>query len=636
MNKTLKWKLKALLVFGAGLGLSLLFWDHFTLPFHNPLEVVGYCTEKSINPQDDVIRSAFFILFPALLGLLFLRDWKGFSERELGREPVQSRDTFWKFLLMLYAALIAVNVPTYHAFGRFDVFHEGESLGSALSVLQGFKPYRDLFFFHGLVQDPLRALAVRHDLGYLIGSERVWESGMKTLGWMFLALALLSLFRRNKAWAFGALSLLALLHVRFLFDVVGLLMVQPLNPQTVLQAFLTHSSFWASFNEFIFPSRDLLTVLWCWSFFEMDRMERMGDERRSLAVFPFLFAFVPVFGLVYSVDRGVYLILASLLVLGLARPQWRSPNSKFLWGSAIGGAVLAGMIDTFLLQGNWAGFIQFVFLKLPRFKELSEKLPYPIHEPLFFGVCAVFAGEVFFLALAGSALYRNERNWAAIQREYRIEATLLFLSLLFFRNVLARSEQEHLIYSLLPFYLLLFYQGWKYARGWSGRWERILKPLVLTLAVLMVVPIFREDVLRQNFPLGVPDDQFVLPAQKDLVSRLGPLIKPGDGFFTFTPEAGWYYLLRQPCPTPYPYLWTAVTIEAQKEVVGALEEKRVKWVLYRDQEWSWQIDGIPNDRKFPVIAAYLAQNYQPAFNVDGSEIWVRKKNNSPSKPASKS
>ena len=99
-------------------------------------------------------------------------------------------------------------------------------------------------------------------------------------------------------------------------------------------------------------------------------------------------------------------------------------------------------------------------------------------------------------------------------------------------------------------------------------------------------------------------------------------MKPADDFFTMTSEASWYYYLDKPCPTRFPYIWTAAPEEFQREIVQDLSLKKVKWVLFRDDDWSGWIDGISNEEKFPVVARFIRGNYHPFQSVEGREIWV--------------
>ena len=59
-------------------------------------------------------------------------------------------------------------------------------------------------------------------------------------------------------------------------------------------------------------------------------------------------------------------------------------------------------------------------------------------------------------------------------------------------------------------------------------------------------------------------------------------------------------------------------------MVKDLSAKKVKWVLYKDDDWSDWIDGISNVEKFPVVSQFVRDHYRPFKNVGGNDIWVLK------------
>ena len=159
-------------------------------------------------------------------------------------------------LLLGYAVLLAINTPTYHAFGKFDPYHEGESLGSAISYLAGQQPYHDFVFFHGLIQDPLRSVWAFEIFGKSIGAERSFESFAKVVLWVLLAVFLDRLFQKKVWMVFFVLSFLAVLHVSFFFNVFGTFLLPNLSPDSIADHFLNHRSFWEGFNFLILTARD--------------------------------------------------------------------------------------------------------------------------------------------------------------------------------------------------------------------------------------------------------------------------------------------------------------------------------------------------------------------------------------------
>ena len=62
----------------------------------------------------------------------------------------------------------------------------------------------------------------------------------------------------------------------------------------------------------------------------------------------------------------------------------------------------------------------------------------------------------------------------------------------------------------------------------------------------------------------------------------------------------------------------------QQEVINALETDQTKLVIYKTGGWFNNINGIPTEKRLPLIAHYLDQHYQLATNINGTDILKRK------------
>lgn len=472
--------------------------------------------------------------------------------------------------------------------------------------------------------------------GRSIGAPRAFESMMKVLAWVFLALFLRGLFRSVRA-ALGILLVLAVVHVSFLFNVVHSTFLSSLNPDDVAEAFLRHRSLWEKFQFLILPARDVLTYSFLWIFLGV-RAFLAGEEEENRWVFRgrlFLFTFIPVLALGYSLDRGLYLTLACAVVFlalhSLYQGRGLMQGEFVLWtglGLACGLYTLGWLLD-----GNWAGFFKFTFLTLPAYKELSEKIPFPLGEFKFLAACLLLSAHLFRLALGGlKSRGEGNKKWLKdYARGHLVELVLAFMSVLFFGNVLARSDEEHLFYGMGPLLILTLYSVIKATQGWKF-WDTPFLPALkngfalwtVLVGLLCLARGYRADILEKNFPIRVPDSAYVPPDDAEALGFLQGNMKKGDLFFTLTSEAIWYYYLGLPCPTRFPYVWVAAPRPFQKEIVRDLDAKKVKWVLFKDEDWSYRVDGIPNDEKFPVISDFIRGHYRFFKTVAGHEFWVLK------------
>ena len=473
--------------------------------------------------------------------------------------------------------------------------------------------------------------------GQSIGAARTLESILKLSAWLFLALFLGRLFKRRLLYAFGLLTLLALAHVSFLFNLYASWFAPSLTPEGIVAEFQKVRWLFETINFLIIRSDDLCTFLFAWALVGVigAGKEQASNGGWSLKLDSFLFGFVPTASLAYSVDRGVYLT-AACLVLGLyfqfvyfkKHPFGKDFRSYSSIGG-IGGLLALGI----LLKGDYADFMRFVFLQMPLYKELSEKVPYPIHSPLFLLVLVCYALNLFWIVRDGwkEAHFSFGRPWMGRWMGNRgIEISLLVLSIFYFRSALARSDWQHVIYSVaflgvLSFWILLKeLQAYGPKWGWDGRraWA-VVGLLGGIVAISCFHRLVREPVFERNFPFQTADKAFVSSDQEQTLVFLRSVMGPGDRFFTFSSNACWYYLLGQASPTRFPYIWIAALPVFQQEVTRDLEKNQVKWVLYKEDEWYDQIDGVANETKFPIISGYLRTHYHPSAKVGGDEIWEK-------------
>src|SRR4029453_2877401 len=98
--------------------------------------------------------------------------------------------------------LIALNTQSHNAVGPFETYEEGQTLSAGLSYQNGGVPYRDFVFFHGLYEEPLRALLAFELFGQSVGGVRALQSITKIAAFLFLWAFLVLIFRRNKVFVF--------------------------------------------------------------------------------------------------------------------------------------------------------------------------------------------------------------------------------------------------------------------------------------------------------------------------------------------------------------------------------------------------------------------------------------------------
>ncbi len=634
------------LVLLVGTGLGYLVWNYISLPFSNPMEVVGPPTLHGINPYNDILRFIIFVLLPSgLLLILYVFNLFGIKEPipnfSQAREGAKNKKNtyFFEILLILFAALLSLNIPTYHSFGQFDPFHEGESLGTAMSAIDHQVPYRDYFFFHGVIQDPLRSVWAFQWFGQSIGAQRTLESIFKVATWMLLALFLAKVFFSNRFFALAALISIAVFSIPFLFDTLVEPWVRPHEPENIVGVFKHCEPWLAPFHWIILSGRDLLSMAFLLAFLSV--LKYTDDNQPSknnlkLSFSAFCFSFFPLMALAHSVDRGIYLMTA-----GCVFSAWfvlfflKRRESLFAYIAGILFGWISGILALgYFLQWNYAGFVSFVFGVLPRYKLLTDALPYPIQDPRYFVAMVLLAFYVFrewerFLRLIYHGKLTLIEALKVFLGEDGVLVVLLTLSLFNFRNVLERPVLDHLAYNFIFVFLMVLVDIFRTFRPFfeSRLFQKISLGILAFVVILAGFSFYRLmafDQWGQNFPLKKNDVSFLTDNRRQVVDFLKTELKTGEPFFALTNDASWYYLLNRPSPTAYPCLWVAAPKAFQQQVVESLEQKKIRIVLYKNSFWGSSIDDIPDLQRFPVITQYVQSHYIPYKKIADQEIWIRK------------
>lgn len=82
---------------------------------------------------------------------------------------------------------------------------------------------------------------------------------------------------------------------------------------------------------------------------------------------------------------------------------------------------------------------------------------------------------------------------------------------------------------------------------------------------------------------------------------------PGEYTYFFPNEAGYYFLFNRNNPTRYPCAYHAATRAQRVELIGDLEQKKPKYVVYSLS--TAHIDGITEEIQVPEVVVYLKREY---------------------------
>jgi hypothetical protein len=598
------------------------------LPFSNPWRVTGILTQKEYNPANNIIKFITIITLPSLVlatSFFLLKSKKELSTQEKKLAKANSEgfsigSTMGKkklfFLSIIIISVVALNIPTYHSNRKsVDSFHEGESLGTAISYLANKVPYKETIFVHGIFQDPLRSVIAFNLFGKSIGSVRTLESIVKILSFILLFILLLKLFRQNYLYA----------YITFLILMFG----------SILISF----NYFRDFPELllILP-RDVTTFLFIILFLSL-RQIVINDRTFSIVKFAlivFLFSFVPLASFSYSIDRGYYLTATFLTIspVMLFFSAKKGFAKYFLLSSSLG-LVSAAVLLFYLLNWDFSAFFEFVFLIMPKYKELMDGKEYQFYNIKFLFPVAIIALNTYWVTYhLLKEVFKGDNILSSLLqyfKAYVIEICLLVMSIFFFRSALGRSDLEHVQYSSVLSYVLLTYIFIKYYLHVflqeNKRWEKVLIIFTIISVSLLTTAgfyrIYKHDLLEKNFPYNIDDSHFIPDQYKNTITFIKSSLGEKDTFFTMTSEAIWYYYINKPCPSKFPVVWFAMPYFYQEQTIRDLKDNNVKIILYKNNNWSNTIDGFTSQERLPIIDSYIKEFYSFFKIIDGNELWIR-------------
>ncbi|MDY6952650.1 MAG: hypothetical protein SWE60_14155 [Thermodesulfobacteriota bacterium] len=509
--------------------------------------------------------------------------------------------------LLLLAAVFAKGGNTYRS-QPLDTFHEGESLGPAVDYMHGKVPYRDTIFIHGPFQDPLRSVLAFKLFGQSIAAFRSLQSLLGFLTLVCFLIASYFLYYRNVYYmAISVFFLITLGYIRPFGAVFQLSYTDiPLLGLVAVGALIQQS---------------------------MAKEDQVNEKARGYILL-FLFSFIASAAFSVSVDKGLFLSMASLLCLVAVCLIYLTRSRPWCALVVLGGYT-TGMA-AFGLSIGWAyGEFWEFFAVLARYEPFLNGLVYPFEQ-------FEFLLPVIFVSATLCWLTRRFLEWAywceggfrkgakEFYVAYFVEILFLILSVAYFRRALGRSDVEHVasvtgVILMSTMYILMKHYLAPLLR--KRRWETGVVP---PLAVFVLVAFLITFAPRINWahwyklPLDMPDEAFITEDYHDTIDFLKKNMSPDEAFLTLTSEASWYYFLEKPCPIRFSVIYHAMPYFYQKEIVRDLQKGNVKFVLYRNGHWANAVDGVETQVRVPMVVEYIRNNYELHRMIGDNEIWIRK------------
>ncbi|MBS1536961.1 MAG: hypothetical protein JST20_04365 [Bacteroidetes bacterium] len=592
-----------------GISIALLVWNHLWLPFSNPFHITSEIASIGFNPTNNTIRFLVLIASPIIILLLASRFYsKSYKTLSIVENPILTFPKPKKHISILITSIVAILFglasPTFIASEKFDPFHEGESLGPAISVQAGQIPYKDYVMIHGVYQDPMRSVIAFSIFGRSIGAVRTYESIIKLIMWVLFGLFLLQVFD----WQ--------IVQSVFVLGCLGIL---------------------SSIKAITIMPRDITSILYLMSFPVFLRAISSKDVHKiPFVAASFALVFLPIIGLGMSVDRGVYygamsLVFVPLLYFFYFKKSYY--NTLFLIG-LLGGSCVGFFILGQILHWNFSGFIEFCFVRMPEYKDLMDGFVYTMFAPRF-GIPALTYPIATYIIIwkfleysrySSLSLYQTLKDFVA---KYLNEFAVLLFALLIFRSALGRADWTHINYSWFGILSYIFIVFSKDILPILQSKIQYLQNGIVIFSILLLLCIFpsyliaKRQALSDNFPLGTKDIEFIPEKDKPAIDFLQKNLGKNDDFLTLTDEAIWYYYLNKPCPIRFNIVMHAIHPAFQHEIVDSLQKRNVKFVLYHNLHWANFAEPSAKNKILPIFMEYFYRNFKPYRTINDNEIWIK-------------
>ena len=555
---------------------------------------------------------------------------------------------FWRIGLEYIVLPVFIYLLTYsgNIHGGIDLFHEGERLAPLNEMLHGGIPFRDVYVQHGLFQNAYLAWVGGQLFEPTLFGLRTMERVLNPLGYVALYLLGLQVFRGRFLTAFlcmliasgtnfsvsarHSLGLISFaLVANFLTFSQGRSKRSVLSWKLLFGGIFTSLAFWYSTEIGLYSLGAIGLFLVIYAFLQKgigaanEQVQEKGVKERLFPVISYscgvLLGFLPV---------GLYFLSHGALDDAIWNSYIQCRYQLATWGLAF--PSLSKTL-TLLSSDGWSAFIFSVgfrwYLPICIFLIIAGYLTYRGLS----GTHSTNTMKLLLLLLGGVAFFRTALG-RSDGGHLTFGATFLWLLCLFpleggiismFRVILSsfrgRTPWQVALkatWVLIPTVIFCWYVGEVHnpISGFNGKWQRLRQNP------------FKQNVVSEELAragaVDIPDEQ-VEQIQK-VVAYIHENTEPNEKIFDFTSQGAYYFFANRPGVTRFHQVSYASTPSMQQEVVEALERDKTRLVIFKTGGWFDAVDGIRVEERHALVAAYLQENYEPAININGTEILMRK------------
>ncbi len=586
--------------------------------------IVSWVTRNQYPIQFEIASFYLYTLLLPILAYGALR-YFGYSSKSKECNGESATSLSHHRFSPLFAALISCAIYVLYFYPKLnrsvDLFHEGEFLIPGLQLKFDLEPFKDVYLQHGIGRNYLSFLFAEWFFEPSLLGLRYVQRLLEPLAYVSVFLLGTSLFQRRILSSF------------------------------LLVIAISGFDYWVGVRQGI----GLLALALILSSL---RYQQIGKVRGSQLLAGSA-AVVSVLSGVYSLEIGIY--VSAAIVLSLVLMSMLTVQREPFLAQVVKPYLLVLVFSTLLTLGILSAY----GLLLPALGNIQQQiacqaelwgLAYPklselvavslqigsIDDLIIFSQRSELRMWLHLpvLLVAGVSILLTALRGETETLKWRSNLLIYVAAIAFFRTALGRSDYGHWIDGSILIWVLLAYLLEDSIRRFCGtireRGSVFSNSGVVNLIKLSILFSVLSLFLFSFHPLERLKDRVTLVSSGSTLQSFDALAKndlktfiPKDQLrslqivsafiqgntsetepiFDFSNQSGIHYFSERPIASRLFQATYAVTPEQQREVIAALEKNAVKLVIWKSGTSFDAMDGIPNEERQAILAAYIREHY---------------------------
>jgi hypothetical protein len=572
-------------------------WDLIILPYSDP-EIFGFYSLAKHNAANDILRYILFISLPIFTYLIY----KFFYQKKffyldastINQPQLSSKIYLFIVILFITFEFLSLEFPIH----KIDSFHEGQKLSSA---------------YKSLLDDSL------------------WSGSYVTVGIFYETLSSKLVWKFFNHESIGLVRIVEIFYIYLLKLLLVLL-------SFLITVFLKFEKFYKSIF-FLFNSIIFLTLI----DYNIASANLITFREIPIIILTILFGYflmtkrfqntvlviigsLSLFSMLWGVDRGLVLnlLLICILIYFVFTKQYQSINILIL-------SIMTNWILFYFIVGN--EFYHFLDNTISIYQEMNYVHgiihPTPFSEdPNSYRATKTLISIVICLLISLGLFFKSNKKFPTSFKIF-----LLFLALISFGSyvyVLGRSDGPHIkhifgypviFFSIYLSYLLI-YEFKKKKFNISKIYNNFFLFLGIIFFLFYNLEINFNSIknYKDRFKayIYLKDSYFLNKQELIFINKTKEVVKKYDCIQLITNDAAFVYLLKKKNCTKFYFIWSATSLNKQKELLKNLKKNKV--IIANGPKDNWD---LPLSRKLYLVKGFIKQNYSKYKTIEEWDIYIK-------------